>query len=132
MEVTSFVLKYVGRTLSGGEYTKAAKSSETMAFDCPLVCPEISGELQGVSQQQHSAAPSDVGGLTIRANITKEKLEYNLNIKHQVLKQSSLCVYQILFFNELVFISVSCQTSGPFQIGLQYTAILQNMHLQVR
>lgn len=41
MEVTNFVEKYVRRGLSGGEHNKAAKSSEMMAFDCPLVCPEI-------------------------------------------------------------------------------------------
>lgn len=42
---TMVVLENVGRRLSGGEYNKAAKSSETMAFDCPLVCPEILEQL---------------------------------------------------------------------------------------
>lgn len=44
IEVTSFVSE-----MSEGdckELNKAAKSSETMAFDCPLVCPEILEGLQ--------------------------------------------------------------------------------------
>lgn len=42
-----------------------------MAFDCPLVCPEILEGLQGVSEEQHSAASCDVGGLTVLAKLTK-------------------------------------------------------------
>lgn len=68
MEVTTFVLKYVGGRLSGGEHNKAAKPSETMAFNCPLVCPEILEGLQGVSEELHSAASFDVGDLTVPAN----------------------------------------------------------------
>lgn len=58
----------------GGEYTKAAKSSETMAFDCPLACPEILEGLQGVSKEHHSAASLDCGGLTIQEKVTQNNI----------------------------------------------------------
>lgn len=63
LETMEVVLKYVAGRLSGGEYNKAAKSSETMAFDCPLVCPEILEQLW--------AASSFVSGPTVQAKVTK-------------------------------------------------------------
>lgn len=60
---------YWEEIVGGGEHNKAAKSTETAAFDCPSVRPEILEGLQDVSEEQHSADSPDAGGL-------REKLEY--------------------------------------------------------